>query len=91
LTGAAPAAATAMTRDVGKTKAITSAAEWFDIRGGMKALHVHYNGEIYLLSEVQWKRFTTMVVDDFKAKLETAKVVAFDTALDIAETTGRMG
>jgi hypothetical protein len=94
LAGAASAATTAtatMTRDVGKTKAISSATEWFDIRGGMKALHVHYNGEIYLLNEAQWKRFTTMVIDDFKAKLETAKVVGFDTTLDIAETIGRLG
>lgn len=72
-------------------RAKSSAQEIFDIRGGMKALHVHYKGDIYLLNEKQWKSFTSVVVKDFKAKLEAAGAISFDQAMDIAEAGQRIG
>lgn len=72
-------------------KAKSAAVEIFDIRGGMKALHVHYKGAIYLLNEKQWRTFTGMVIKDFKAKLDAAGAISFDQALDIAETSQRIG
>jgi hypothetical protein len=65
--------------------------EIFDIRGGMKALHVHYKGGIYMLNDAQWKRFTNLVVSDFKTRLESAGSISFDQALDIADTAAGMG
>ncbi len=65
--------------------------EIFDIRGGMKALHVHYKGDIYMLNEKQWKSFTNLVIKDFKAKLDAAGAISFDQAVDIAETGQKIG
>lgn len=67
-------------------KAKASMPEIFDIRGGIRAAHVHYKGSIYMLNDAQWKRFSTVVVNDFKAKLEAAGTVGFDQVLDISET-----
>lgn len=75
--------------ETAKTK--SASYEIFDIRGGMKALHVHYKGAIYMLNEKQWRTFTGMVIKDFKAKLDAAGAVSFDQALDIAETAQRIG
>ena len=72
-------------------RAKSSAQEIFDIRGGMKALHVHHKGNIYLLNEKQWKSFTSLVVKDFKARLEAAGAISFDQALDIAEAGQKIG
>lgn len=72
-----------------KSKAISR--EFFDIRGGMKAPHVHYKGAIYMLNDAQWKKFTALVVNDFKTKLETAGSINFDQALDVAETAAKFG
>jgi len=73
------------------TKAKQSATETFDIRGGMKAPHVHYKGGIYMLNDAQWKSFTTLVINDFKSKLDSAGAISFDRALDISETASKMG
>jgi hypothetical protein len=72
-------------------RAKSSAQEIFDIRGGMKALHVHYKGDIYMLNEKQWKSFTNLVIKDFKAKLDAAGAISFDQAVDIAETGQKIG
>lgn len=90
MAGAAQAAAETVKAEAAP-KAKSLAREFFDIRGGMKALHVHYKGEIYLLNDAQWKRFTSMVVTDFKAKLDAAGAIGFDQTLDIAEAANRIG
>lgn len=65
--------------------------EIFDIRGGMKAPHLHYKGAVYMVNAAQWKKFTTLVVNDFRARLETAGSISFDQALDVAETAATLG
>jgi hypothetical protein len=73
------------------TRAKATATEIYDIRGGMKAAHVHYKGAIYMLSDTQWKRFTTLVVNDFKARLEAAGTIGFDQVVDISEASASLG
>lgn len=73
-----------------KAKATTNPLDVFDIRGGMKAPHVHYKGDIYMLNEAQWKRFSSLVIDGFKAKLDAAGSVSFDTVMGIADMGNRL-
>jgi hypothetical protein len=73
------------------TRAKAAATEIYDIRGGMKAAHVHYKGAIYMLNDAQWKRFTTLVVNDFKAKLDAAGTIGFEQVMDISEAAVSLG
>jgi hypothetical protein len=72
-------------------KAIANVTEIYDIRGGMKAAHVHYKGAVYMLNETQWKRFTALVVNDFRAKLDSAGAIGFDQVMDISEVAASLG
>jgi hypothetical protein len=87
LTGQVAAAAPAVA-ETAKSKA--SVTEIFDIRGGIRAAHVHYKGSIYMLNDAQWKRFSTLVVNDFKTKLEAAGAIGFDQVLDISEAAAKI-
>jgi hypothetical protein len=59
----------------------------FDIRGGMKAPHIHLDGKIYLLNEVQWSEFSEKVIVDIQERLEKAKSIPmnFDQLTGVAE------
>lgn len=55
------------------------------INGGMKALHIHFNGDTYLLTQEQWREFSGRMVMDFKQKLTDAKSIGFDQMLGLGE------
>lgn len=65
----------------------------FDIRGGMKAPHIHLDGKIYLLNEKQWAEFSTKVIVDFQERLEKAKSIPmnFDQLTSVAEASKVLG
>jgi hypothetical protein len=46
-----------------------------DIRGGIRAPHIHLDGKIYYLSERQWSDFSQNVIQDFQVRLDAAKSV----------------
>lgn len=53
--------------------------------GGLKVPHLHFNGEVYMLTARQWGEFSTQVVKDLGAKLAKAKEITFDQVRAIAE------
>jgi hypothetical protein len=65
----------------------------FDIRGGMKAPHIHLDGKIYLLNERQWAEFSTKVIVDFQERLDKAKsiLINFDQLTSVAEASKVLG
>lgn len=65
----------------------------FDIRGGIKAPHIHLDGKIYLLNKEQWGEFSGKVVEDFQARLDSAKTVplSVDQVLGLAEASKSLG
>jgi hypothetical protein len=73
-----------------------AAAAWnparnFDIRGGIRAAHVHFQGSIYALNTEHWTAFTTNVINDFVVKLQSTKSVSFEQALNLSEAAAEIG
>ena len=42
---------------------------------GIRIPHLHFRGDIYFLSEEQWKGFSGKVVKDFQAKLAKGRAL----------------
>lgn len=56
------------------------------IYGGRRLAHLHYRGNIYLLSAQQWKTFTEKVKEDMVARLGKANSISVENMIDISES-----
>ncbi len=56
-----------------------------DFPGGIKSPHVHYNGDIYLLKKEDWKAFSGKIIEDFRARLATAKNISYDELMRLTD------
>ena len=52
-----------------------------DIRGGIRAPHLHFNSKIYLLDAPQWAEFSGGIMADLKAQLKNVKEVSFEAGM----------
>lgn len=52
--------------------------------GGLRIPHVHFKGELYLLDDVKWKKFTKEVVSNFQEKLANAGKINFEQLMDLS-------
>ena len=59
--------------------------------GGLKCAHLHFRGDIYLLTDKQWKEYSGVVVRDLQKKLGAAETVSFDNLMEISEAIGGLG
>jgi hypothetical protein len=55
------------------------------IRGGIRAPHLHYNGEIYLLNKEQWNEFSGGIIKEFSKKLAETKNVSFNQLMELSD------
>jgi hypothetical protein len=53
--------------------------------GGLKTPHLHLGRDVYVLSQDQWKDFSTRVVKDFQVKLEKAQSLNFQQLMNVAD------
>lgn len=60
------------------------------IYGGMRVPHLHFQGNVYLLNDRQWRDFSGQVLESLNKKLSAAQAVAFDDVIDVAEVVNRM-
>ncbi len=58
--------------------------------GGMKAAHLHFKGNVYVLQPEQWAKFNAPILDKLKAKLNAARTVNFQDTLEISEAVNQM-
>ena len=56
--------------------------------GGLRIPHLHLRGDIYLLTDKQWKEFSGMAVKNLQEKLGTVGTVGFDQLMELSETMG---
>jgi hypothetical protein len=61
------------------------------IFGGLKCPHLHFKGEIFLLTDSQWKDFSSVATKQFQEKLANAKSVNFDQLMRLSEATADIG
>ncbi|WP_076791007.1 hypothetical protein [Chlorobium sp. KB01] len=50
--------------------------------GGLKNPHLHYKGDLYVLNDAQWKKFTTPLLEELSTKLTTGPSISFDGLVD---------
>ena len=67
---------------IGMPMAATGEKMAFDqsIKGGNR-IHLHFNNQIYLLTDQQWAQFSAKVIDTCKARVAAAKTIDFQTAV----------
>lgn len=76
----------AATKASGETKAAAAVQlpEW--INGGMRTPHLHYNGDIYILTKEQWKQFSSQILKDFSKKLAETSTISFEQLMELSDT-----
>ena len=58
---------------------------WPGFPGGIRIPHLHFRGEIFLLKEELWQKFSAGLVKDLQGRLAKAKSVNFEQAMEISE------
>lgn len=53
--------------------------------GGMRIAHLHWKGEIYMLTDKQWRDFSAGILKDFRARLAVVKTINFMDALQFED------
>lgn len=53
--------------------------------GGLRIPHFHFEKDVYLLNEEQWKDFSGNIIREFQNKLAKVNNVSFDQFLEISE------
>jgi hypothetical protein len=53
--------------------------------GGIKAPHIHYDGETYFLTDKQWNEFSKTIIKGFQNKLAHAKGINFDQLMNLSD------
>ena len=56
--------------------------------GGIRVPHVHYEENVYLLTDKQWNAFSQKVIKNFQDKLSNAKGVNFEQLMKLSEAMG---
>ena len=57
----------------------------------MRVPHLHFGGDLFVLSPEQWKSFSGAVVNDLNNKLSAVSSLSFDQVRDIAEGLDKIG
>jgi len=55
---------------------------WF---GGIKVAHLHFNGEVYILNDAQWKNFSKDLMHGMKTRIDNAGTIPFESSLEMAQ------
>lgn len=59
--------------------------------GGLRIPHLHFRGDIYLLTDEQWKEFSGTAVRNLQEKLGTVGTVGFGQLMELSEAIGGLG
>ena len=63
---------------------------WDPTRGGMITPHLHYGGEMYMLSDARWAAFSKDAMRAVADKLGKVQRVTFDQVMDLSDTVTQM-
>jgi hypothetical protein len=53
--------------------------------GGIRAAHVHYNGDVFLLNKEDWKEFSGRIVEELKTKMADAHAISYDQLMNLSD------
>lgn len=63
-----------------------SLIQWWWKAGGIRAAHLHFNGNIYLLNANQWNAFSSTIVKEFSKKLSEAGTINYSNLMNLADS-----
>ena len=58
--------------------------------GGMRAPHLHWKNEIYVLTDKQWNEFTRPILKNFAEKLAATRSIGFRDMTDVTSMMNGM-
>ena len=61
-----------------------SAVAYDGSHGGIRALHLHFNNNIYILTDKQWADISQKILADVKAKMNNIKEISFEEGVILA-------
>ncbi len=59
--------------------------------GGIRVAHLHYKGDVYLLTQEQWKEFSGGIVKGFQDRLSKVSSIGFEQAMEVSEAIAGLG
>lgn len=59
--------------------------------GGLKIPHLHFEGELFVLTDAQWKEFAAGALKGFQEKLNKAGTVSFEQVMGLADAINGLG
>jgi hypothetical protein len=78
-------AETNVSRQEPKAAAAGKVILWDPTRGGMRMPHLHYAGEIYILSEGQWADFGKTAMKALVEKMGKMQKITFENVMQVSE------
>lgn len=64
---------------------------WTGFPGGIRIPHLHFKGNVFVLKEELWQKFSANLVKDLQGRLAKAKSVSFEQAIEISEAIDSLG
>lgn len=64
---------------------------WPGFPGGIRIPHLHLRGDIFLLKDELWQNFSAGLIKDLQGRLNKAKSVSFEQAMEISEAIDGLG
>lgn len=62
----------------------------FPFPGGIKGPHIHFQEDVYILNDRQWRVFSNKIIKDIQSRIATANSINFSQLVELSEATGGM-
>jgi len=72
-------------------RAVAVKNRWTGFPGGIRVPHLHFKGNVFVLKEELWLKFSAGLVKDLQGRLAKAKSVSFEQAIEISEAIDSLG
>ncbi len=62
-----------------------------DFPGGLKTPHLHYKGEIYMLTQKQWQEYSRASIATLQERMAKVNSIAFEQLMELSDTINALG
>jgi hypothetical protein len=82
--------ATRLAKTTTLSQPLSDSIDWWWKYGGIRAAHLHFGDDVYMLDETQWQTFSTGVLKDFAKKLNRVKGISFNQFVEVADAVNEI-
>lgn len=61
---------------------------WPPFPGGIRVAHLHLGSDIFVLTDEQWREFSSGALKGLQEKLKDARTIGFSQLMDLSESIG---